>query len=311
MVSLVPLWVGYLLATRTIVPGFERWAGFWARASESGAQSTDFWESCRQMLTEGRPLLLAMVVFGPLGWAAALAINDVYDFAGDRSNPRRQNSPLVSGALSPTFARRAAYGFAMATLIGAGAVSTDFVMIAAVFLVLAWCYSVPPVRLKSRAGADVLVNAIGVGALPMLAGWTVARPIASFPWIMLAQGVMVAVALYVPTTLVDHDADLAVGYATLSTRLGYEHAYHIGFAAWTSACIGAAALSALDVVIPKQMLPVLVVAAPVLIAAYHFLIGRAHGPAQVVRGIVIVSWMFIVANVTFALMYTRLWIPGP
>jgi lycopene elongase/hydratase (dihydrobisanhydrobacterioruberin-forming) len=284
MVSLVPLWVGNLLATRTIVAGYT--------------------------LSEVQPLLLAMVVLGPLGWAAALAINDVYDLAGDLGNHRKQNSPLVSGALSPRFARRAAYGFAMATLVGAAAVSTGFLVVTAAFLVLAWCYSVPPVRLKSRAGADVLVNAIGVGALPLLAGWTVNRPLVSFPWIMLAQGVAVAVALYVPTTLVDHDADLAAGYDTLSTRLGYAGAYQLGLVAWTCACVGAAVLSFLDVVIPKQMLPILVVAAPVLAAAYHFLIGRARESAQLVRGIIVVSWMFLVPNVMFALMYTGLWVPG-
>jgi hypothetical protein len=74
--------------------------------------------------------------------------------------------------------------------------------------------------------------------------------------------------------------------------------------------VGAAVLSFLDVVIPKQMLPILVVAAPVLAAAYHFLIGRARESAQLVRGIIVVSWMFLVPNVMFALMYTGLWVPG-
>ena len=45
-------------------------------------------------------------------------------------------------------------------------------------------------------------------------------------------------------------------------------------------------------------------AAPILIGAYHLFIGRAHGPAQVVRGIIVVSWMFLVPNVMFALIYT-------
>ena len=69
-------------------------------------------------------------------------------------------------------------------------------------------------------------------------------------------------------------------------------------------------LSALDVVISRRMLLVLAVAAPVLVVAYHLLIGHARGPAQLVRGIVVISWMFLAPNVMFALIYTGLWVPG-
>ena len=310
MVSLVPLWVGHLLATRTIFPGFDRWTRFWAHASQSGARSVDFWDTFGRALNDARPLLLAFLVLGPVAWAAALSINDVHDLAGDRDNPRKAKSPLVDGALSATFVRRAAYGFATVALTGAAAVSTGFAMVTAAFLVLAWAYSVPPIRLKSRAGADVVVNALGVGALPLLAGWSVARPLASFPWVMLPQGMAIAIGLYVPTTLVDHRADLAAGYDTLATRLGYRRAYQIGFIAWTGACANAVLLSALDLVIPRRMLLVLICAAPVLVAAYHLLIGHARGPAQLVRGIIVISWMFLVPNLMFGLLYTGLWVPG-
>jgi hypothetical protein len=70
-------------------------------------------------------------------------------------------------------------------------------------------------------------------------------------------------------------------------------------------------LSALDLVIPRQMLLVLAFAAPALIGAYPLLIGRARGPAQLVRGIIVISWMFLAPNVMFALIYTGLWVPGP
>jgi chlorophyll synthase len=309
MVSLVPLGLGNLLATRSVAPGFARWTMSWAGGAESGASSSEFWRLCRETLGEARPLCLAVLVWGPLGWAAALAINDVHDLAGDRTNPRKQGSPLVSGALSLTFARDAAYGFATAALLVAAAVGIGFLVITAAFLILAWCYSVPPARLKSRAGADVLVNAAGVGALPLLAGWTITRPVVSFPWIMLAQGMAVTVALYVPTTLVDHDTDAAAGYKTCSTRLGYRRAYRVGLLAWTSACVGAVVLAGVNVVIPRPMLPVLIVAAPVLVCAYHFFIGRACGSMQGVRGIIVVSWMFLVPNVMFALMYAGVRLP--
>jgi chlorophyll synthase len=309
LVSIVPLWVGHLLATRTIVPGFDRRTPLGADASGSGAPSPDLWKTMRRATGDARPLLVAVLVFGPLVWAAALAINDVHDLTGDLNNPRKQNSPLVTGALSRRFARRAAYGFAIAALTAAATVSAGFAVVTAAFLALAWVYSVPPLRLKSRAGADIAVNALGVGALPLLGGWSVARPLTSFPWVMLAQGIAVAVALYVPTTLVDYEADLAAGYDTLATRLGYHRAYRFGLVAWACANANVVLLSGLRVVIPHSMLPVSCFAAPVLVAAYSLLIGRDRESVEVVRGIIVVSWLFLIPNVIFALTYTGLWAP--
>jgi chlorophyll synthase len=310
LVSIVPLWVGHLLATRTIVPGFDRWTQLGADTSHSGTPSPDLWETLRRAASDTRPLLVAVTVFGPLVWAAALAINDVYDLTGDLNNPRKQNSPLVTGALSPRFARRVGYGFAIAALTAAATESTGFAVVTAAFLALAWLYSVPPLRLKSRGGADVAVNAVGVGGLPLLAGWSVTRPLASFPWVMLALGIAVAVAFYAPTTLVDYDADLAAGDDTLATRFGYQQAYRLGLVAWAGANASVVVLSALDVVIPREMLPVLFLAAPVLVAAYSLLIGRARESVELVRGIIVVSWLFLVPSVIFALMYTGLWAPS-
>jgi chlorophyll synthase len=310
LVSLVPLWVGHLLATHTILPGFDRWTAFWAGASETGARTRDFWETWRLAFGDAGPLLLAALLFGPVAWAAALFINDVHDLAGDRHNPRKHDAPLVRGAVSPIFARHAAHVFGAGALVGAAVVSAAFCAVMATFLVLAWAYSVPPVRLKSRPGADVLVNGIGVGVLPLLAGWSVARPITSFPWVMLVGGFSVAAALYVPTTLVDHAADAAAGCRTVATRLGPSTAYQLGLGAWITANAGALLLAALDVVIPRSMLPLLVLAGPALVVAYHVLLGRARTPVQMIRGIVLISCLFVIPNALFALMYSGLWVPG-
>jgi chlorophyll synthase len=127
---------------------------------------------------------------------------------------------------------------------------------------------------------------------------------------MLALGIAVAVAFYAPTTLVDYDADLAAGDDTLATRFGYQQAYRLGLVAWAGANASVVVLSALDVVIPREMLPVLFLAAPVLVAAYSLLIGRARESVELVRGIIVVSWLFLVPSVIFALMYTGLWAPS-
>jgi 4-hydroxybenzoate polyprenyltransferase len=102
-------------------------------------------------------------------------------------------------------------------------------------LALGWAYSAPPIRLKERPGADVAVNALGIGALGPWAGWAVLHSIGGFPWVMAVQGTLVGIALYVPSTLADFQADRVSGYVTIAVRLDRRRAYQVGLAAWFAA----------------------------------------------------------------------------
>src|SRR4051812_47656060 len=62
--------------------------------------------------------LVALLVLGPLVWAAVLAQNDLEDLRSDRANPRKANSPLVTGAVS---ARRLRAWYRGAALVSVGA----------------------------------------------------------------------------------------------------------------------------------------------------------------------------------------------
>jgi lycopene elongase/hydratase (dihydrobisanhydrobacterioruberin-forming) len=282
LVSVLPLWTGHLLATRELVP----------------TTVADAWR-----------FGFAIIAMGPLGWVAASAINDVHDLDADRHNPRKVDTPLVRGVLSPVAARVAAYASAALMLGTALAVGPGFAMLTGAVLALAWAYSVPPARLKTRPGADVASNALAVGVLPLLAGWSVARPLVEFPWWFMPQSVAVAVALYVPTTLVDLDADRAAGQRTVATRLGRRAAYRLGSGAWILGAAGTLVLAAADTVIPRSLLGLFGVFLPVLVLAYHLLIGRAATSAAMVRGIVLLSLTFLVPSTAFALAYTGLWQP--
>jgi hypothetical protein len=46
------------------------------------------------------------------------------------------------------------------------------------------------------------------------------------------------------------------------------------------------------------------------VAAYHLCIGRAREPAQMIRGIVVISCLFVVPNAIFAAIYSDVWTPG-
>lgn len=287
LVSLVPFYVGHLLATRWLIAGQD------ACVPPTG--------ECPEAVA---PVLTGLVVWGPLVWLAVLAINDAHDVDGDRRNPRKGGAPLVDGRLTVRGALVAAHVTAAAALLVALTVRPAFALVTLAFLVLGWLYSVPPVRLKDRPGFDVAANALGVGAIAVLAGWTVVRPIDGFPWVMAVAGVLVATALYIPTTVTDYRADLASGYTTIAVRLGPRGAHRIGLAAWTAACGLAVALAATGHVFPHRTLWTQAAAAPVLVWLYHRFLGRAREPDEVVHGIVVVSWAFLVPYLVFALMYT-------
>ena len=280
MVSLLPFWIAHLLATREIVPTHHR-----------------------------RELLIATLVIGPILWASASWVNDAYDLDGDRVNPRKADSPLVQGVLTPGVVR---HGAAIAALVALGlalTVNVTFAVVIACALALAWSYSAPPTRLKTRPGADLAANSLAVGTVTLLAGWAVTRPVAEFPWYVLPQGLLVATALYVPTTLVDADSDRRSGYRTIATTLGSRRAYFVGWTAWVLSCTGAMLLAALELLVPRPMLWVFAVAMPVFLWEYHVLIGRARNPHGIVLGIVVCSLTFLATNSLFALMYTGVWEP--
>ncbi len=88
-------------------------------------------------------------------------------------------------------------------------------------VVMAVLYSVPPVRLKARAGWDLLINCLGFGLLTPLAGWGLTGlPLAPWMrWVGLGFGFLFG-ALYPPTQIYQTGEDRARGDRTLVIVLG-------------------------------------------------------------------------------------------
>lgn len=271
-VSLLPYAVGLLLATHRLVP--------------AGAQL--------------RPAVTGGLVTGPLVWLAVLAVNDAYDLAGDRANPRKAGTPLVSGRMSVRAALTVSSLAGAVAVLVAAVVSLTFAAGALLALALGWAYSAPPLRLKTRAGLDAVLNALAIGTLGPLAGWSAVHSVGGFPWVMAVQGTLVGVALYVPSALVDYRPDLASGFGTVAVRLGRHRAYLVGLAAWTGAALLSVVLALTDEVIPRRMLAFEIVLVPGLVTAYHLLLHRR----QSVGRIVAVATLFLVPSGLFALTYT-------
>jgi 4-hydroxybenzoate polyprenyltransferase len=242
--------------------------------------------------------LVALLVLGPLVWGAVLAQNDLHDLRSDRANPRKATAPLVTGAVSAARLRRWYYGIAGAALLSALFVGPLFVLGVAGVLALGWAYSVPPLRLKTRPGWDVAVNALVVGVVSPAAGWAITRTPWEFPWQFGLIGLLFAAALYLPTTVTDLAADAGAGDTTFAVRFGARFAHLLGIALWAGA-LGVSILCAwLDVLVPRSTLTAQLVMAPVLLAAYAILTRR-----PTITKLALISVLFGVPTIGFALAY--------
>lgn len=107
-----------------------------------------------------------------------------------------------------------------------------FAIAYAICFAMSLAYSVPPVRLKAVAGADWIINIIGVGVLTPFAGWA-ASSFALRPegrWIMIGFGCLFG-ALYPLTQIYQFDEDTTRGDRTLARMLGAQASLWISAAA--------------------------------------------------------------------------------
>lgn len=210
----------------------------------------------------------AFVVLGPLVWLSVLTINDLHDLPGDRVNPRKATAPLVTGLLGPADLHRWHWWSTIAALLVAATISPVFLAGTVLVLTLGRLYSAPPVRLKARPGADVAVNAVVVGVLAPLAGWVLHRPVGEYPPVMMLLGILLAAALYLPTTVLDRAADRAAGDRTAAVRWDPAACFETGLALWIAATGLWLAVCHLGVLVERDSWWVQDVCAPVLILLY-------------------------------------------
>ena len=101
------------------------------------------------------------------------------------------------------------------------ALPIGFAVAYAICFAMSVAYSVPPVRLKAVAGADWVINIVGVGVLTPYAGWSASgmslRP--DGVWIMIGFGCLFG-SLYPLTQIYQFEEDSTRGDRTLARMLG-------------------------------------------------------------------------------------------
>jgi chlorophyll synthase len=120
------------------------------------------------------------------------------------------------------------------------------------------------------------------------------QPVAAYPPVLVLQGLLVAAALYLPTTVMDVDADSAAGDATAAVRWSPAACRRLGVGVWAVAIAAWLACCHLGVLVIRDDWLVQVLAAPVLFAVYVVLTRR-----QTIAGMAVVAGTFAVPALDF------------
>jgi len=148
-------------------------------------------------------------------------LNDIYDYASDLRSARRRKiwGAVVAEADRPLVWRAC---LAMVPLVVGGALATrNGFNVAATFglVLVAWAYSVPPVRLKERPPLDSLANGLGFFLLPFAMGYSLGADPLAMPlkYYLLALSVC---GIHALASAADYKADKAAGHRTLAVAFG-------------------------------------------------------------------------------------------
>ena len=178
---------------------------------------------------------LALAVWAVLLNGGTLALNSAFD--KDTDDIGYLDSP------PPPPAHLAAFGAGVMALglVLALAVSRLYALAYGASFLMSLAYSCPPLRLKARAGYDLLINVMGYGALTVFAGWAAVQGQTPHFIMLIAAGYAALFACLYPLTQVyQYDDDLAKGDRTFTVVLGPKRA--VWFAA--KALVGAFVLFA-------------------------------------------------------------------
>ncbi len=173
----------------------------------------------KEAFTHWKQWILAAITWGIFGNGGTLAINSAYD--KDEGDIGYLNNPPPVPAHLTRFSL---------ILLGIGAIlsfplGSTYLILYGLCVILSILYSVPPFRLKARAGLDVLINSTGFGGLTILAGWVATGRAIGSPMILLFLAFFILFLGFYPLTQIyQFDEDTRRGDYTLAIALGKKRA---------------------------------------------------------------------------------------
>ncbi|UCE37322.1 MAG: prenyltransferase [Thermoplasmata archaeon] len=214
-VSVIPFYMAWVFATQKLFPTY-------ILDLLTGTASTS--ANVNEFLLFG----FGLFALGPFLGGFTLLYNDYWDSEIDATSRRKGLFPLPQGLLKPKTVLWTSLLLMSLALVFSFLVSLLFGFLVIFCIILSLAYSTPPVRLKNRAGLDVITNAFGSGLLCSIAGWIVVKPFMEYPWIWGLTSMSGVAAIYIPTTIIDYESDKKAREMTFAVRFGKNTAFFFG-----------------------------------------------------------------------------------
>ncbi len=175
------------------------------------------------LISGGRdPLLLVIgvLMFGPVLTGATNLINMYYDTTEDRINkPIRKEHLAVLGNRN---VRNAAFLlYILALMMSALFHSMEFSLAIALYIVISYTYSAPPLRFKKRFMVNLFMLAYGSVFLPFLSPWLIDGRISEVPWGIATFSTAVVLFPIAGKDITDPVGDRQAGNATIFTVMDF------------------------------------------------------------------------------------------
>jgi chlorophyll synthase len=292
-VSAIPFYMGWVFATRKLFPPylFELLSG----NNPSATQANEF-----------GLFILGLIAMAPLLGGSTLVYNDYWDHEVDKTSLRKSSFPLPKGLLSRKTILFSSIFLMILALVVSYFVSILFMILVGSCIFLSIIYSTPPIRLKNRAGIDVLTNAFGSGLLCSVAGWIVAKPLLDYPAVWGLTSFLGVSSIYIPTTIIDSDNDKKFGVNTFAVKLGKKKAFYFGVLSIAGANILIISMGLSNYLLTPEFV---IVAWPIALAqpVIYYLILRKLTFRSVYRTITAVAILLAAGNILMLTYYTGFW----
>ncbi len=292
-VSILPFYMSWVFATSELFPSY--FIDIFTSGSSTQAEVNRFWE-----------FLLGVIVMGPFLGGSTLLYNDYWDSEVDKNSKRKSLFPLPSGLVSHRAILIASIFLMILAIVMSFFISLLFMVLVSIAVALSICYSTPPLRLKNRAGLDVMTNAIGSGVICSIAGWIVTQPLIDYPVLWGFTSLFGVSSIYIPTTIIDSESDKLAGVNTFSVRFGKKNAFLVGLS-----CVIIANILIIFMGLTNYLIDVgfLYVAWPIALAqpVLYAIILRKQSFKNVYRTIMALSGLLTVGNAMMMTYYVGLW----
>lgn len=161
---------------------------------------------------------LAMIIYSGL-MGAVYIVNQIFDVETDRLN--KKLFLVADGYVNKKIIIiEAAVLLFTAAFLAFWKFSVLFGVVIGASGILGLLYSVPPFKFKAKPFLDMLANGFGYGMLAFVTGWLSANSERTDMWLYSLPYVLAVSAVYLNTTIPDHDSDKATGNITTGVFIG-------------------------------------------------------------------------------------------